>query len=142
MNIIQRGEDITILNDTYNANPPVHAGRRWRCSPRPTGHRRSPCWGICSSWAPWPPPSTPAWGTYLGKAGIDCLVAVGELARNIYDAAAEAKVPEVHYCATKQEALPVLAQVVKPHATILVKASRGMAFEDLTEYLKSITQEP
>ena len=81
-------------------------------------------------------------GTYLGKAGIDCLVAVGELAKNIYDAAREAMVPEVHYCATKEEALPVLAQVVKPHATILVKASRGMAFEDLTEYLKSITQEP
>ena len=69
-------------------------------------------------------------------------MAVGELARNIYNAAKTAMVPEVHYCATKEEALPILAQVVKPHATILVKASRGMAFEDLTEYLKSITQEP
>ena len=33
-------------------------------------------------------------GTYLGKAGIDCLVAVGELAKNIYDAARAAMVPE------------------------------------------------
>ena len=49
--------------------------------------------------------------------------------------------PECYYCPTKAEAVKILDGVVKPHATILVKASRGMAFEDLVEYLKGITKE-
>ena len=35
----------------------------------------------------------------------------------------------------------MLDQVIRPHTTVLVKASRGMAFEDLVEYLKSKTKE-
>ena len=141
MNIIQRGEDITILNDTYNANPQSMRAAVEVLS-KTHGAPKIAVLGDMFELGTLAPALHAGIGTYLGKAGIDCLVAVGELAKNIYDAAAEARVPEIHYCATKQEALPVLAQVVKPHATILVKASRGMAFEDLTEYLKSITQEP
>ena len=49
---------------------------------------------------------------------------------------------DAFWCRTKEEAKPILEQLVRPHATILVKASRGMAFEELVEYLKSITAEP
>ena len=141
MNILQRGEDITILNDTYNANPQSMRAAVEVLS-KTHGSPKIAVLGDMFELGTLAPALHAGIGTYLGKAGIDCLVAVGELAKNIYDAAAAAMVPEVHYCATKEEALPVLAQVVKPHATILVKASRGMAFEELTEYLKSITQEP
>ena len=34
-----------------------------------------------------------------------------------------------------------LDSVVRPHSTILVKASRGMAMEELVDYLLSITKE-
>ena len=141
MNILTRGDDITILNDTYNANPQSMRAAVEVLS-KTHGERKIAVLGDMFELGALAPALHAGIGTYLGKAGIDCLVAVGELAKHIYDAAAEAGVPELHYCATKQEALPVLAQVVKPHATILVKASRGMAFEDLTEYLKQITQEP
>ena len=80
-------------------------------------------------------------GAYLAKAGIDCLLAVGELAEHIYKAAQEAHVADAFWCRTKEEAKPILEQLVRPNATILVKASRGMAFEDLVEYLKGITPE-
>ena len=46
-----------------------------------------------------------------------------------------------YYCPTKAEARPVLDGVVRPHATILVKASRGMALEELVDYLLTITGE-
>ena len=52
-----------------------------------------------------------------------------------------AGVPECYYCPTKAEARPVLDGVVRPHATILVKASRGMALEELVDYLLTITGE-
>ena len=121
MNILSRADDITILNDTYNANPPV-LGDMFELGPlAPALHA-----GI---------------GEYLGKAGIHCLVAVGELSQHIYDAAKAAGVPVCWHCADKAEAKPVLDSVVRPHATILVKASRGMAMEELVEYLISITKE-
>ena len=80
-------------------------------------------------------------GEYLGKVGIDCLVAVGELAKHIYAAAKLSPLEEVYYCPDKESAHSVLDQVLRPHTTVLVKASRGMAFEDLVEYLKSKTKE-
>ena len=81
-------------------------------------------------------------GEYAGKAGIDCLIAVGELARNIYDAAEANGVPETYYCTDKEEALPLLKAAVKPSSTILVKASRGMGLEELVAELKRLTKEP
>ena len=80
-------------------------------------------------------------GEYLAKAGIPCLVAVGQLAKHIYDAAKAAGVPECRYCEDKEQAKKVLGDLVRPHATILVKASRGMALEELVDYLLSITKE-
>lgn len=140
MDIIRRQEDITILNDTYNANPQsMRAAVEVLSKTHDT--RKVAVLGDMFELGALAPALHAGVGAYLGKAGIDCLVAVGELAKNIYDAAASALVPEVHYCATKEEALPILAQAAQPHTTILVKASRGMAFEDLVEHLKSITEE-
>ena len=140
MNILQREEDITILNDTYNANPQSMRAAVEVLS-KSHGERKVAVLGDMFELGALAPALHAGIGSYLGKAGVDTLVAVGELAKNIYDAARDAMVPEVHYCATKEEALPVLAQVVKPHTTILVKASRGMAFEELVEYLKGLTKE-
>ena len=65
----------------------------------------------------------------------------GNHAQGVAYAAQAAGVPECYYCPTKAEARPVLDGVVRPHATILVKASRGMALEELVDYLLTITGE-
>jgi UDP-N-acetylmuramoyl-tripeptide--D-alanyl-D-alanine ligase len=80
-------------------------------------------------------------GLYLARAGIDCLIAVGETAAYIASAARSAGMQEVYSCAEKEEALPLLESLVKDQTTILVKASRGMQMERITEYLKSITED-
>ena len=140
MTILHRGEDITILNDTYNANP-----QSMRAAVEVLSSSRSPykvaVLGDMFELGPLAPALHAGVGEYLGKAGVDCLVAVGELARHIGDAAQKSGVPECYYCRSKEEAKPVLAKVLRPHATILVKASRGMAFEELVDYLKSVTSE-
>ena len=139
MNILHRQDDITILNDTYNANPQsmraaveVLSGTK--------GEYKVAVLGDMFELGPLAPALHAGVGEFLGKAGVDCLVAVGDLAKHIYDAAQSAPVPECYYCTTKEEAKTTLDSVVKPHATILVKSSRGMAFEELVEYLKSVTQ--
>ncbi len=140
MNILQRGDGITILNDTYNANPQSMRAAVEVLSGA-EGAYKVAVLGDMFELGPLAPALHTGVGEYLGKAGVDCLVAVGELARHIYDAASAALVPEVHYCRTKEEAKPVLDGVVRPGATILVKASRGMALEELVEYLLSRTRE-
>ena len=140
MNLLHRGDDITILNDTYNANPQsMRAAVEVLSSAR--GAYKVAVLGDMFELGPLAPALHAGVGDYLGKAGIDCLVAVGELARHIHDAAQAAGVPECYYCPTKAEARPVLDGVVRPHATILVKASRGMALEELVDYLLTITGE-
>ena len=141
MNILKRGDGITILNDAYNANPQsIRAAVEVlsKCG----GDYKIAVLGDMFELGPFAPTLHAGVGAYLGKAGIDCLVAVGELARHIYDAAKDAMVPQVYWCETKEEAKPILAELVKPNSTILVKASRGMAFEELVDDLKRITKEP
>lgn len=140
MNILKRGDEITILNDAYNANPQSMRAAVEVLS-KSGGDYKIAVLGDMFELGPFAPTLHAGVGAYLGKAGIDCLVAVGELARHIYDAAKDAMVPQVYWCETKEEAKPILAELVKPNSTILVKASRGMALEELVDYLLTITGE-
>ena len=140
MNILRRGEGITILDDTYNANP-----QSMRAAISVLSDRRSQ-WSIAVlgdmfELGPFAPALHTGVGECLGKARIDCLVAVGELAEHIAQGARDSGVPLVYHCKDKAEAKPVLDQLVRPGSTILVKASRGMELEELTAYLLSITPE-
>ena len=49
--------------------------------------------------------------------------------------------PLVYHCADKAAARTVLPEVIRPNATILVKASRGMKLEELTQFLVEHTDE-
>ncbi len=140
MNIISRGENITILNDTYNANPQSMRAAVEVLSKSKSAHKMAVL-GDMFELGSLAPMLHAGVGDYLGKAGIDCLVAVGENAEHMAKAAEEAGVPEVYWRPTKKEALTVLEQVVRPDTTILVKASRGMEFEELTAFLQTITKE-
>ena len=140
MNILNRQEDITILNDTYNANPQSMRAAVEVLS-NTDGAYKIAVLGDMFELGPLAPALHAGIGAYLAKAGIGCLVAVGQLAHHIYTAAREAGVPQCWYCQNKEQAKPVLDELVRPGATILVKASRGMAMEELVEYLLTITKE-
>lgn len=134
MNIITRGEGITILDDTYNANP-----QSMRAAISVLADSRSE-WkvavlGDMFELGPFAPALHTSVGEYLGKVGIDCLVAVGEMAAQIAEGARNTGVPMVYHCADKAAAKVVLPQVIRPNGTILVKASRGMALEELSDFL-------
>lgn len=140
MNILSRADGITILDDAYNANP-----QSMRAAIEVldgyTGDYKVAVLGDMFELGPLASVLHAGVGEFLSRSHVDCLVAVGELAKGIYDAAAASDVPECHCCATKEEALPVLKGLIRPGTTVLVKASRGMAFESITEYLKEITKD-
>ena len=139
MNIVRCKGDIVILNDAYNANPQsMRAAVEVLSSME--GDYKIAVLGDMFELGPLAPALHAGVGEHLGRSKVDCLVAVGNLARHIYDAASP-HMAQAHYCKSKEEAKPLLADLLRPQATVLVKASRGMAFEELAEYLKSITKD-
>ena len=140
MNILHRGAGITILDDTYNANP---QSMRAAISVLADSHGsyKTAILGDMLELGPFAPALHTGVGEYLGEVKIDCLVAVGQLAEHIAQGARDAGVPQVIQCRDREEARAVLPQVVRPDSTILLKASRGMKLEELTAKLLELTAE-
>lgn len=74
-------------------------------------------------------------GAFCKEAGMDLLICIGELSRQMAEGAAGM---EVAYFATVEKAKAGLAGLLKSGDTILVKASHGMHLEVLTEYLEKM----
>ncbi len=80
-------------------------------------------------------------GEYAAKAGLDKLICIGDAARSLYQGAKQAGYAgKLFYFRTKeefQEALLAHRELFLPKgSTVLVKASHGMGFSDLVDFLK------
>lgn len=86
-------------------------------------------------------------GVYAAKLGIDVIVCIGDLAKDMYEGVCEGvKEPEatgtgnragsyVHYFSQKREFMEKWKDIGKEGDTVLVKASHGMAFEEIVKML-------
>ncbi|HNW33932.1 MAG TPA: UDP-N-acetylmuramoyl-tripeptide--D-alanyl-D-alanine ligase, partial [Candidatus Ozemobacteraceae bacterium] len=74
-------------------------------------------------------------GESVANARIDHLVAVGEQAQYIAQAALQKGLPPtgVHPCSSTREASDILLSLLSPGDTVLLKASRGMHFEAIVK---------
>lgn len=140
MNVLRRAEQITILDDTYNANPQSMRAAISVLAGGPRS-RKIAVLGDMLELGPFAPTLHTEVGEFLGAAGVDCVVTVGRMAKYIAEGAESAGVPEVHCCEDKFEAKRALEQLIKPDSAFLVKASRGMKLEELTEHLIKLTAE-
>lgn len=96
-------------------------------------------------------------GAYAVRSGTDCIFCVGENSRHMYEAAVKAaeelsaashgeEAQRIYYCADREELLKLLREqggttaeadeFLPKGCTILVKASHGMHFEEVVNYLK------
>ncbi len=140
MDIIRRGQNITILNDTYNATPQPMRAAVDTLSKMPA-QRRIAVLGDMLELGNLGPVLHEGVGQFVGQKGIDVLITVGELAENICTGASAFSGTECYARPDKEEAKAVLEQVVTPGSAVLCKASRGVHMEELVEYLKLITRE-
>lgn len=78
-------------------------------------------------------------GRYAGNSEIHVLICVGELCKGMYDAAAATRNANqrVYYFADKESMLSALEGILKDKATVLVKASHGMHFEEVVAWLET-----
>jgi UDP-N-acetylmuramoyl-tripeptide--D-alanyl-D-alanine ligase len=120
--------DITIVNDCYNANPMSMRAAlddlAATTSSPPT--RRVAVLGDMRELGPDALQMHAEVGRYARAAGVDLLIAVGELS-----AAYEADV----HVATAADAAAAVPELLQPGDTVLVKASRGVGLEVVAEAL-------
>lgn len=76
-------------------------------------------------------------GALAGDCGIDVIIACGEQSENIYKGAVN-KARTVRYFPDKDALLAALNELLLPGDRILIKASRGMHFEDVSEAIKQM----
>jgi UDP-N-acetylmuramoyl-tripeptide--D-alanyl-D-alanine ligase len=131
--------NITLLNDTYNANPQSMRAAVEVLSKTP-GTYKIAVLGDMLELGALGPALHEGVGRCVAQAGIDCLVAVGELAENIYQGALSVGIKEAYARPNKEESKAVLDQIVRPGCTVLCKASRGMKLEELSAYVEQLAQ--
>ena len=135
MNIVRCKGDIVILNDVYNANP-----QSMRAAAAVLGdahdRRKVAVVGDMKELGAGSEQFHRAVGGYFAQSGADRLIAVGDLARFMAEGARDAGLEQADWFPTLAEAKNALLRELRSGVTILVKASRSMAFEKIVEFLQ------
>lgn len=77
-------------------------------------------------------------GVYAVEKEIDVLICVGRLSACMHEEACHVnRKSEIYYFKTRDRMLASLKEILKPGDNILVKASHGMQFEKVVEFLSS-----
>ena len=76
-------------------------------------------------------------GKYAAMSGIDVLICIGELSRNMYDAACKEQTAMTYYFDDKESAMSALLNILQEGDSILIKASHSMGFEKIVEFLQN-----
>lgn len=74
-------------------------------------------------------------GEYAAKKKIDLLICIGELSENTFKAAKDKGISNALYYKTKEEFLDEAGKILNKSDNILIKASHGMEFSKLVDFL-------
>lgn len=126
---------ITIMDDSYNANPPSMVAALETLS-HLKGDRRIAVLGDMNELGSYAEEEHRKLGAAAGEFKFDQTVFVGPLSRSAADEAARS-CSGVTYFASYELLEPHLKDIVKGGDVVLIKASRGMKLERVVDYLKS-----
>lgn len=138
MNII-RTDKIIVLNDCYNASPAsIEAAVRVLCGLESA--RKVAILGDMKELGDFAPAAHGKVGKKVAGLGVNCVIAIGDNAKFVCKGAKEGGIAEenIHCFKTRQQAIDALPQLILPGDAILVKASRAMQLEYVTEALKAL----
>ncbi|MBE7040789.1 MAG: UDP-N-acetylmuramoyl-tripeptide--D-alanyl-D-alanine ligase [Ruminococcaceae bacterium] len=128
-------DGITIINDCYNAAPAsMEAGIRVLCSYE---GRKIAVLGDIKELGEFSKEAHTGVGTFAGHAGVDALFTLGDHAKWIAEGAKNAGMAEESIFSFDDidELKKSLGAFIKKGDTVLIKASRAMALERVTEFL-------
>ena len=137
MDVEKYDNGIILYNDTYNANPQSMEAALGILANAPAEHKVAVV-GDMLELEPFAEKLHRQVGEFAAELPIDTLVTVGTRAGWLAEAALERDMEDVRPCTDKEEAKKVLAELVKPGTAFLFKASRGMALEELCEFVRGL----
>jgi UDP-N-acetylmuramoyl-tripeptide--D-alanyl-D-alanine ligase len=137
-----RGEEVELpdggllVNDAYNANPVSMRAALAYLAERAGSRRRVAILGEMAELGPGAPEFHRRIGEEAARAGVDALIAVGELARVYLDGAPD--VPVARWVADAPAAVAAAKEIVQDGDCVLVKASRAVGLEVVAEALAAV----
>ncbi len=130
---IQSVGNIKIINDCYNASPDSMKAALTVLS-QMKASKRIAVLGDMLEMGSFAPKAHEGVGEFAKNKLIDKVLCLGELGRHIKDGAGE----RGQWFETKEELLSCLENELCDESCVLVKASRGMHFEEITEQIKNM----
>lgn len=129
-NNIFDAKGMTIIDDCYNANPmSMKASLQVLCSAE---GRKVAILGDMFELGAGEVEMHRQVGETAKSLGIDVVVCIGELAKNIYYGASEGNSSALHF-KTKEEFFTGMDSILEKGDTVLIKASNGMKFKEIVE---------
>lgn len=125
--------DVTLLDDTYNASPAATVAALDLLAETPGRHIA--LLGDMLELGEVSDAEHERVGRHAASR-CDLLFTVGDLARRVSAAASAAGLPESSHCASKDAAVEVLRETLRPGDVLLVKASRALALETVVRALE------
>ncbi|MBU0687649.1 MAG: UDP-N-acetylmuramoyl-tripeptide--D-alanyl-D-alanine ligase [Candidatus Margulisbacteria bacterium] len=134
LQIFTRPDGVTIIDDTYNANPSsMRAALNVLASYE---GRKIAVLGDMLELGPKSVKFHKEIGKFAAGHGIDILVGIGDQAQYIIDGANKHKLaPQTFHYKTSPSAAKKLSELIQPNDVILIKASRGLKLEKIVETL-------
>jgi UDP-N-acetylmuramoyl-tripeptide--D-alanyl-D-alanine ligase len=129
---------IQILDDTYNANPDSMAAALRTLSTLPTSGRRIAVLGAMGELGIEAERGHRSVGEVAASIGIDCVIAVGQPAAWIAEAATSGGVKRVEKVGTAEEATTLLGSLAQEGDIVLIKGSRSAKMERIVEGLQTV----
>jgi UDP-N-acetylmuramoyl-tripeptide--D-alanyl-D-alanine ligase len=131
----RRSGGITILDDTYNANPSSLAAALDTLAAGAGSARRVVVLGDMLELGAGAEAAHREAGRAIAAAGVAELIGVGRHARTAVEAARASGLAESHHTATFEDTVVLLLKRLVPGDALLVKGSRGMRMEQVVDAL-------
>ena len=129
---IEKYGEYTIINDAYNASP-MSMAAAIDTLVEVADQRKVAVLGDMLELGRIAEEAHQRIGRKLAGQGIEIVITLGELSKNIAQSAREYGVKNVISCVTHEEVEQALKRLLKPGDTILLKGSRGMRMEKVLE---------
>ncbi len=125
--------DITLIDDTYNANPDSMKSALKVLAQLPKKGRKIAVLGDMLELGELATALHEEVGRVAAQLGVDIVMTVGELAKTIAEGATSAV--HTHIFNSNEEAIACLKELIRPGDAVLVKGSRSMHMEEIVQGL-------
>ena len=145
MELHDRSDGVTVINDSYNANP--DSMRAALTTLAELGRAGRHTWAVLGDMLELGETAAEehaAIGRFAAQSGVEHLVAIGEFAVQITSAAVAAGLPSMRAVSVtdKAEAAALVCRDVEQGDVVLVKASRGLALDTVADEILSAVGPP